>query len=94
MNLSLNENDVVTIDDSELSFTQSQTARVREIMKTLVEEHLHDDLGEWGNEGLPCEVLLASGGGWQRGRIKLSLQFIPDAPVAQPNPTDVVMSNS
>ncbi|MEH1906780.1 KGK domain-containing protein [Nostoc sp.] len=33
-------------------------------------------------EGCKCEVLLAKGGGWQKGRFRFRLEFIPDNPEA------------
>ncbi|MEH2242343.1 KGK domain-containing protein [Nostoc sp.] len=32
--------------------------------------------------GLPCEVLRTVGGGWQKGRFRFRLEFIPDNPEA------------
>ncbi|MHC5713802.1 MAG: KGK domain-containing protein [Nostoc sp.] len=31
-------------------------------------------------EGCKCEVLLTKGGGWQKGRFRFRLEFIPDKP--------------
>lgn len=33
-------------------------------------------------EGCRCEVLLVKGGGWQKGRFRFRLEFIPDNPEA------------
>ncbi|MEH2467502.1 KGK domain-containing protein [Nostoc sp.] len=36
----------------------------------------------FSEEGCKCEVLLVKGGGWQRGRFRFRLEFIPDNPEA------------
>ena len=38
---------------------------------------------QWfSEEGCKCEVLLVKGGGWQKGRFRFRLEFIPDNPEA------------
>jgi hypothetical protein len=32
------------------------------------------------DKGLECEILRVSGGGWQKGRFRVRLEFIPDDP--------------
>ncbi|MEH1979199.1 MAG: KGK domain-containing protein, partial [Nostoc sp.] len=34
----------------------------------------------FSEEGCKCEVLLVKGGGWQKGRFRFRLEFIPDNP--------------
>lgn len=34
----------------------------------------------WFTEGIKCKVLRAKGGGWQKGRFRFRLEFIPDNP--------------
>lgn len=38
-----------------------------------------DTKTDWAWRGVPCEVLLRDGRGWQTGRVRFSLEFIPDA---------------
>jgi hypothetical protein len=33
-------------------------------------------------EGVPCEILRTKGGGWQKGKLRFRLEFIPDNPDA------------
>jgi hypothetical protein len=33
---------------------------------------------EWSDTGVECEVLKMDGYGWQKGRVRISLEFIPD----------------
>jgi hypothetical protein len=51
----------------------------------------------WFNDGLDCQALRFSGQGWQRGRVRIRLEFSPDTPKArlperrmteQPRPLD------
>ncbi|AVH71577.1 KGK domain-containing protein [Nostoc sp. 'Lobaria pulmonaria (5183) cyanobiont'] len=38
---------------------------------------------QWfSEEGCKCEILLVKGGGWQKGRFRFRLEFIPDNPEA------------
>ncbi|MEH2300001.1 MAG: KGK domain-containing protein [Nostoc sp.] len=38
---------------------------------------------QWFSEqGCKCEFLLTTGGGWQKGRFRFRLEFIPDNPEA------------
>jgi KGK domain len=34
----------------------------------------------FGVDGVRCEVLKTTGGGWQKGKIRFRLEFIPDEP--------------
>lgn len=42
------------------------------------EEDWSDDNEGWFGNGLECEVLRFSTKGWQRGRVRLRLEFCPD----------------
>lgn len=33
---------------------------------------------EWSDTGVECEVLKMDGYGWQKGKVRISLEFIPD----------------
>jgi hypothetical protein len=39
----------------------------------------------FSEKGLDCQVLRVSGGGWQKGRIRFRLEFVPDEPPPQAN---------
>ncbi|OUL28289.1 hypothetical protein BV378_07655 [Nostoc sp. RF31YmG] len=58
-------------------------------------EHLVQKLEAWSSasnktgehtwfleDGCKCEILRVNGGGWQKGRFRLRLEFIPDNPEA------------
>ncbi|HBE18503.1 MAG TPA: KGK family protein [Cyanobacteria bacterium UBA11149] len=40
----------------------------------------HQEIHEWWDEGIDCEVLTCDGKGWQKGKVRLALEFIPDEP--------------
>lgn len=65
--------------------------KFREI-EASVNNFIKGNLSTWlQEEGVPCEVLRTTGGGWIKGkiRIKTVIEFIPDEPV--PESTDAVM---
>lgn len=35
---------------------------------------------QWLKDGVPCEVLRVYGDGWQKGKLKIYIEFIPDNP--------------
>lgn len=39
-----------------------------------------DESEGWFSQGLDCEVLRFGNQGWQRGRVRLRLEFVPDKP--------------
>lgn len=43
------------------------------------EEDWTEDCEAWFSFGLPCEVLRLGNQGWQRGRVRLRLEFCPDS---------------
>jgi hypothetical protein len=44
--------------------------------------------------GMPCEILRVSGGGWQKGKLRFRLEFIPDEPAAFEQPKPVRQKSS
>jgi hypothetical protein len=79
----LNDDDVVSMD-SELSFTESKTSKVVDMMEAIRDLFNNSDLpvDEW-IDGIECEVLQAiQGGGWQKGKIRMvtRLEFTPYEP--------------
>lgn len=47
------------------------------------EDDWTDDNEGWFSDGLECEALRVSGQGWQRGRVRIRLEFAPDGPRPQ-----------
>lgn len=49
-------------------------------------------LGNWMGDGVDGSLLLSEGGGWQKGRFRLRMEFIPNQPKASPKPPDDSLS--
>ncbi|MEH1802157.1 MAG: KGK domain-containing protein [Nostoc sp.] len=89
----LSAKDVVSVAQN--SINSSPTSTVRELMERL-KFSLHGNYdGQkqtaigWVENGVPCELLSAQGGGWQKGRIRIRFEFVPDepTPLIPPNST-------
>jgi hypothetical protein len=76
----LDNEDVVSMP-ANTNLTKLEIFRIK-ALKAALKEHLH--FKEWIDEGMPCEILQTTGGGWQKGKICLRLEFIPDEPPPQP----------
>lgn len=93
--LSLDRDDVVNIEASK-SFIGATTFTVSEVgleLAKLISEKMKttSDFGkQWGQIGIPCRVLQASHQGWTKGKVRITLEFIPDEPI-EPASTDAVM---
>ncbi|MBG1259298.1 KGK domain-containing protein [Nostoc commune] len=87
--MELNKNDVVTMD-SAFSFKAGGIFKVGQLY-TAIESYLGDTLSMWfKRKGIECEVLQVKGGGWQKGKIYLRVEFIPDElEVPQQKPSTV-----
>ncbi|MBD2509480.1 hypothetical protein H6G91_19645 [Nostoc muscorum FACHB-395] len=79
--IGLSNLDVVSIEKGKSPLNAS-TFKVSELIVNLANrmsrEFCSEILNEWAWHGVPCEVLLRDGLGWQSGRVKFSLEFIPD----------------
>lgn len=85
-------NDDVVVMIADENFTKSRTSKVEDMMEEIKDFLNSSSLPcqEWLDDGVECEILQAQGGGWRKGKIKLSvyLEFIPDKPkVSQQNPS-------
>ena len=76
--------EVLSIDDSALILIGHHTFRVGEFaeaMRTQLEYNLNgwtQEKDAWfSQEGIPCEVLKFTAGGWQKGRVRINLEFCP-----------------
>lgn len=75
----LNRDDVVQVAEGQ-AFCDGTTFTVAEAIAVLV-DRLNDDLAEWGTTGVDCRKLDATSGGWQKGKVRISLEFIPNGGV-------------
>lgn len=81
------DEDVVSMHMSYSVLIKAQTFKISEYVETLKYNSLASFKmpGEWFEQGVPCNYLKASGGGWQKGKLRLRLEFVPDEPaVAEP----------
>jgi KGK domain len=82
---SLESGEVISVQHDTLVLSGHRTFRVGELNEA-IESHLKKAIDNWNNEnnawftpqGLDCEALRFGSKGWQKGRIRLCLEFCPD----------------
>lgn len=87
----LDDDDVVCFGALNYCFTENvRTAKVNEIKQSLLNTWLAGHLAGWVSTGIACRVLKVSGGGWQAGKIRFQMEFIPNEPkVPEQKPSTV-----
>lgn len=91
----LSDDDVVSMAQ-DANFTGASTSTGEELMETVANllfnnTSLQKDTAEaWSANGLNCKVLLAQGGGWQKGKIRIRFEFVHD----KPTPTKPLISTN
>lgn len=88
----LSDQDVVSMAVDK-NFAKTTTSTVTELKQGMIRQCLGDALSTWVTAGVNCQILLESGGGWQKGKIRLRLEFIPDNP-PPPKPSGCCSTNS
>ncbi len=93
----LNDDDVVSITELHWSLIGAWTFKISQLMahlKTLTNRE-GKQVKEWTEDGVPCEVL-QPGGNWQKGKVRVRIEFIPDKPADEPSSipgeSDVILS--
>ncbi len=94
---SLNKDDVVNIELNR-SFVGATTFTVGEACEKLARfigdknNYTGEVCKQW-REGIECRVLRTDSKGWKKGKVRISLEFIPDKPDNEltPTSTDAVM---
>ena len=84
---SLESGEVISVQQDTLAMSGHRTFRVGELNEA-IEGHLKQAIENWNEEnnawltpeGLDCEALRFGSKGWQKGRIRLCLEFCPDEP--------------
>ncbi|MEH2307012.1 KGK domain-containing protein [Nostoc sp.] len=86
--IDLDDNDVLSM--SSPTFETGSTFKVSEL-KAKVREfanienqgtgYMNPKVKWFSDAGVECEVLRLDGGGWQKGRLRFHLEFIPDEPI-------------
>ena len=85
------DNDFGLLGDDEVIFVRSgrilmpnPTFKVSELLDSLAqavserEEDWTEESEGWFGAGLPCEVLRFGNQGWQRGRVRIRIEFCPE----------------
>lgn len=92
----LSNEDVVSMDQN-ANFAEVSTSTLEELMAVISEALCNhsrqeaDTVENWVTEGIECKVLQAKGGGWQKGRVKICLEFTPNVSAS---PLDDLRNNS
>ncbi|AUB41305.1 KGK [Nostoc flagelliforme CCNUN1] len=80
----LSEDDVIAIQSKDFGLeSMIKISRLIQAIQTWSGNNSNNKGNEsqWFLEqGLPCEILRTSGGGWQKGKFRFRLEFIPDKP--------------
>jgi len=48
---------------------------------------------KWFEQGVECQVLKTEGGGWQKGKVRFCLQFIPEEPIENNSSNPVILDS-
>lgn len=91
----LNHSDVVSTNfDTFSNFEMSNTFKVVELLE-VIKAYSNVDGNESAlfSEGLDCEVLKPGAKGWQKGKVRISLQFCPDQTSESTSPLDDIRQN-
>jgi hypothetical protein len=86
---SLESGEVISVQHDTQVLSGHRTFRVGELSEA-IESHLKQAIENWNEEkngwfspqGIDCEALRFGSNGWQKGRIRLCLEFCPDEPNA------------
>ena len=84
---SLEQGEVISVQHETQVLSGHRTFRVGEL-SAAIKDHLEKAIENWteenngwfSSEGIDCEALRFGSNGWQKGRIRLSLEFCPDLP--------------
>ena len=75
--ITLNGDEVLTVSDDDNILMNHYTYKAEELLNAIGNSVNRNKKEKWCIEGVPCEVL-APNQSWQKGKVKISLEFIPD----------------
>lgn len=81
----LGDDEVLFVDRGRVLMS-NPTFKVIEFLDALAqavsdrEDYWSDDKDAWFEDGLECEALRFGSGGWQRGRVRIRVEFMPLKP--------------
>jgi hypothetical protein len=78
----LDRNEVLSVESVELSqyLDLPPTLRVVEFVEAIAQQLLSHEEAHLFSKGMPCEVLKFGERNWQKGKIRVSIEFCPDVP--------------
>ncbi len=78
---SLNQDDVVTVNVDHQYVIAHTTFKVAEFAKQMATNWTNfDNKKKWYVESVDCEVLKPGAKRWQKGKVRITLEFCPDEP--------------
>ena len=94
---SLENGEVISVQQETQVISGYKTFKVAEI-NDAIRGHLEKAIADWNehnndwfsSQGIDCEALRFGSNGWEKGRIRVCLEFCPD----RPNPTDRSITSS
>lgn len=84
----LRDDEVLFVDRGRVLMS-NPTFKVSEFLDALAEtineqeDNWSEESEDWFSDGLACEALRFGTGGWQRGRVRIRLEFIPDKEIGR-----------
>ena len=72
------DNDVVWVE-RKYSPCECPTSTIVEMRNAIA--NITKLASNWFHDGMSCQFLPTSGGGWKKGKIRITLEFIPDKPI-------------
>lgn len=75
--ITLNGDEVLTVESKDNILIHHHTYKVEEILDAIGNKIDHHKKEKWCIKGTPCKML-APNQTWRKGKVKISLEFIPD----------------
>lgn len=72
------DSDVVSADSSLLGTPTFKISQLREKLQSTIKGNFGTPSAALLKEGVSCELLEVTGGGWQKGKLYLRLEFVSD----------------
>ena len=86
---------VIFIEDIINTLEISTLFRSDSFINSLIDKvNFLDDVKPMIKEGIPCQMMTPRRQGWMKGKVKLSLKFIPDEVNKTENPQTILSSES
>lgn len=77
----LNRDDVVSVGSDETYLVSHTTFKVAELLKLMRDSTARSERQKgWFGEGIDCEILKPGAKSWQKGKVRVILEFCPDEP--------------